>query len=142
VVWSGSIPGGDPAALVVVARPDGVRLAAMVGQRRGSPVLYGSRALPVHGSVTRPWVLEPSVTGGSTLLVCPGRPATITYRPRHAPARSIPVPPSGVVQVEEAGAGQHRARGATVVERDRHGDPVRTTTVVPTQRFGLLATDL
>jgi hypothetical protein len=142
VVWSGSVQGGDPAALVVVTRSDGVRFATLVGQHRGSPVLYGSRALPVHGSVTRPWVLEPSVTGGSTLLVCPGRPATITYRPRHAPARSIPVPPSGVVQVEEAGAGQRRARGATVVERDRHGHSVRATVLVPTEPFGLLATDL
>ena len=142
VVWSGSVRGDEPAALVVVTRPDGVRLAALVEQHRGSPVLFGTRALPVDGPATIPWLLEPNPGRGPTRLICPGRPATITYRPKHGAARSISVPPSGVVELEGAGAGRRRARGATVVERDRRGERTRTTVLTPSEPYGLLGTDL
>ena len=142
VIWSGPVHADDPAAVVLVTRPDTVRLQTFVSQERGSSVMHGTRAVPSDEPDESPWLLEPRSRREPTLLICPSRPASVSYRPRRGPARTLSVPASGVAVLEPPGAGRHRARGATVTLRNEEGLAVLTSVLRSVEPFSLLATGL
>ncbi len=113
VLWSGAPWKGRRLALVLVTRPDGVRLQTVVGEQDGAAFGAGVRALPVGDPDEVPWLLEPFTSADPTFLLCPTGPGTLVYRRPGRVAR-LPVPASGAVGIVEPGAGAPSARGASV----------------------------
>jgi hypothetical protein len=128
VLWSGAPWKQRPLALVLVSRPDGVRLQALVGEQDGHPFGAGVRALPVREPDVTPWLLEPFTTQDPTLLLVPTGPGTLVYRRPGREAR-LPIGPGGTVALVEPGSDPPTARGAQVTVLDPTGRRVLTTTL-------------
>jgi hypothetical protein len=128
VLWSGAPWKQRRLALVLVTRPDGVRLQALVGAQDGSPFGAGIRALPPSEPDEVPWLLEPFTAQDPTFLLCPTGAGTLVYR---RPGREIRlrVPPSGAVVVVEPGPSPPSARGADVTLLDPGGRRLLRTTL-------------
>ncbi len=120
VLWSGTPWKGRRLALVLVTRPDGVRLQTVVGEQVGAAFGAGVRALPAGDPDEVPWLLEPFTSADPTFLLCPTGPGTLVYRRPGRVAR-LPVPASGAVGIVEPGAAPPSARGADVTLLDPGG---------------------
>jgi hypothetical protein len=129
VLWSGAPWKQRRLALVLVTRPDGVRLQALVGQQGKSEFPAGVRALPRGAPAGLPYLLEPFTPEDPTFLLCPTGAGTLVYRrPGRADVR-LAVPDSGAVVLVEPGAGAPSASGAEVTLLDPDGDELLTTTL-------------
>jgi hypothetical protein len=129
VLWSGAPWHRRPLALVLVTRPDGVRLQALVGEQDGSAFPAGVRALPSTAPDVVPWLLEPFSPQDPTFLLCPTGAGTLVYRRPGRPAQRLPVRESGAVVVVEPGPAAPSARGAEVTLLDPRGRRLLTTTL-------------
>ena len=92
VLWSGAPWKQRRLALVLVTRPDGLRLQALVGQQGSSEFPAGVRALPRGAPAELAYLLEPFTPDDPTYLLCPTAPAA--GRPR-CPRPSGPAGRSG-----------------------------------------------
>jgi hypothetical protein len=128
VLWSGVPWKQRPLALVLVTRPDGVRLQALVGEQDGHPFGAGVRALPVRDPDDAPWLLEPFTAQDPTFVLVPSGPGTLVYR---RPGRTVrlAVGPDGAVPIVEPGPAPPTARGAQVTVLDPAGRTLLTTTL-------------
>ena len=134
VLWSGSPWRRNRLALVLVTRPDGRRLQALVGQQRDTAFPAGVRALADGDPRALPWLLEPFSAQDPTLLLCPTGDGTALYRPVGERARTLEVGPDGVLALAEPSASPPSASGAEVTLLDRQGR-VRLTTTLPGPGF-------
>jgi hypothetical protein len=129
VVWSGSPWKSRHLALVLVTRPDGVRLETLVGQQGPAQFPAGVRALAPGTRDDAPWLLEPFSPQDPTFLLCPTGAGTLIYsRPGRADRR-LPIPASGAVVVVEPSPSPPSARGADVTLLDPSGRLVLRTTL-------------
>lgn len=128
VLWSGAPWRQRRLALVLVTRPDGVRLQTLVGAEEGAAFGVGVRALPRDAADGVPWLLEPFGDEDPTLLLCPPGAGTLLYR-RSGRETRLPIPPSGAVEVVGPGEAAPSARGARVTLLDDAGREVLRTTL-------------
>jgi hypothetical protein len=128
VLWSGTPWRQRRLALVLVERPDGVRLQALVGEQDGHAFGAGVRALPVRDPDTAPWLLEPFTSQDPTFVLVPTGPGTLVYQRPGREAR-LPIRPGGAVVVVEPGPDPPTARGAKVTVLDPAGRELMTTTL-------------
>ncbi|MDQ1664429.1 MAG: hypothetical protein QOH75_460 [Actinomycetota bacterium] len=134
VIWSGAPWRGRRLALVLITRPDGGRLQAVVGEQAGSWFPAGVRVLPTQEPADIPWLLEPFSAADPTLLLCPTGPGSLDYkRPGHSVSR-VPIAPDGVATLLEPGNSPVRAGGALARVRGRDGT-VLLSTRLPTTGF-------
>ena len=139
ILWSGAPWKGRRLALVLVTRPDGVRLQALIGQQDQAPFPAGVRALPTEDPDNVPWLLEPFSPQDPTFLLCPTGAGTLLYsRPGRAVHR-LRVPSSGAVVVVEPGPSPPSARGADVTLLGPAGRTVLRTTLPSTGTDDTLA---
>lgn len=133
VIWSGAPWQGRRLALVLITRPGGARLQAVVGEQDGRWFPAGVRPLPTRERGDVPWLLEPFSSGDPTLLLCPTGEGDLDYlREDHPP---IPMPiRAGVATLLEPGYSPLRVGGARVRLRDRDGAVILTTRL-PTTGF-------
>lgn len=129
VLWSGAPWHRRPLALVLLTRPDGVRLQTLVGEQDGSAFAAGVRALPAGVPGVVPWLLEPFSPQDPTFLLCPTGPGTVLYRRPGRPVQRLPVRVSGAVVVVQPGPSAPSARGAAVTLLDPRGRRLLTTTL-------------
>jgi hypothetical protein len=134
VLWSGAPWKQRRLALVLVTRPDGVRLQALVGQSGDAAFSFGARALPPGAPDGLPWLLEPFSTDEPTLLLCPTGAGTLVYSRPGRPDRRLPVPESGVVGLVEPGSDPPSTSGARVTLLDPQGQELLST-VLPETGF-------
>ena len=128
VLWSGAPWKSRHLALVLVTRPDGVRLETLVGQQGPSQFPAGVRALPAGTRDDVPWLLEPFSPQDPTFVLCPTGAGTLVYSRPGRPDRRLPIPASGAVVVVEPGPSPPSARGADVALLDPTGRlDLRTT---------------
>ncbi len=127
VLWSGAPWRQRRLALVLVTRPDGVRLQTVVGQQGSSGFTVGVRALPLGGPGQLPWLLEPFSASDPTFLLCPTGAGTLVYSRPGRPDRRIPVPASGAVALIEPAPNPPTASGARVTLLDPQGRKVLGT---------------
>ena len=128
VLWSGTPWKERRLALVLVHRPDGVRLQALVGEQDGHPFGAGVRALPVRDPDSAPWLLEPFTAQDPTFVLVPTGPGTLVYRRPDRTAR-LPIAANGAVPIVEPGPNPPTARGAEVTVLDPAGRALLTTTL-------------
>ena len=128
VLWSGAPWGGRRLALVLVTRPDGVRLQTVVGEQAGDAFGAGVRALPADDPDGVPWLLEPFTAQDPTFLLCPTGAGTLVYR---RPGREVrlTVRESGAVAVVDPGPLAPSARGAGITLLAPGGRPLLSTTL-------------
>lgn len=129
VLWSGAPHRGRRLALVLVTRPDGQRLQALVGQQGEYGFPAGVRALPDGASQRLPWLLEPSSAEDPTLLLCPTGPGSLVYFRDGQQDAVLPVNADGVAALVEPGPSPPSASGAEVTLRDVGGAVVLRTTL-------------
>ncbi len=132
VLWSGAPWKLRPLALVLLTRPDGVRLQALVGQYGGNAFSAGVRGLPADDPDRTPWLLEPFSAQDPTFLLLPTGAGTVVYRRPPGPAIRLSVGPSGAVGLMEPGPTPPTARGARVVLLDPAGNELFRTTLTRT----------
>ena len=130
VIWSGAPWRERRLALVLVTRPDGVRLQTVVGQQGSSGFTVGVRALPLGGPALLPWLLEPFSAADPTFLLCPTGPGTLVYQRPGRADRRLPIPASGAVALMEPAPNPPTASGARVTLLDPQGRE-RLSTVLP-----------
>ena len=130
VLWSGEPWGSRRLALVLVTRPDGVRLQALVGQQGDSEFPFGVRALPRGAPAELPWLLEPVSPDEPTFLLCPTGGGSLVYSRPDRADRRIAVPASGAVALIEPAATPPTARGAQVTMFDPQGKRLFSTVLV------------
>jgi hypothetical protein len=128
VLWSGTPWKQRRLALVLVDRPDGVRLQALVGEQDGHAFGAGVRALPVRDPDTAPWLLEPFTAQDPTFVLVPTGPGTLVYQ-RPGRETRLPIDRNGVAPVVEPGPSPPTARGAVVTVLDPAGHELMTTTL-------------
>jgi hypothetical protein len=128
VLWSGAPWKQRRLALVLVERPDGVRLQALVGEQDGHAFGAGVRALPVGDPDAAPWLLEPFTAQDPTFVLVPTGPGTLVYQ-RPGRQTRLPIGPDGVAPIVEPGPNPPTARGAVVTVLDPAGDELMTTTL-------------
>ncbi len=128
VVWSGTPWKQRRLALVLVDRPDGVRLRALVGEQDDHGFVAGVRALPVADPDAAPWLLEPFTDQDPTFVLVPTGPGTLVYQRPGREAR-LPIGENGVAPVVEPGPNPPTARGAVVTVLDESGHELMTTTL-------------
>lgn len=129
VLWSGDPWRRNRLALVLVTRPDGRRLQALVGQQGKTAFPAGVRALADAEPRELPWLLEPFSAQDPTLLLCPTGDGTARYRPVGEPARTLEVGPDGVLALAEPAPSPPSASGAEVTLHDRDGRVLVTATL-------------
>lgn len=129
VLWSGAPWQRNRLALVLITRPDGQRLQALVGQQGRSAFPAGVRALASGAPSRLPWLLEPFSAQDPTLLLLPTGAGTVAYRPVGGPARVFEVGRDGVLPLAEPAPSPPRANGAEVTVRDPSGRVLLTTTL-------------
>lgn len=127
VLWSGVPWKLRRLALVLISRPDGVRLQALVGQQGDSEFPAGVRALPRGAPDTLPWLMEPFSPEDPTFLLCPTGPGTVVYHRAGQPERRLAVHESGAVVLVDPGPGAPSASGADVTLLDPKGRRLLTT---------------
>lgn len=132
VLWSGAPWAQRPLALLLVTRPDGLRLQVLVGEQDGAAFQAGVRALPAGTPDQVPWLLEPFTPQDPTFLLCPTGAGTLVYRRPGRPDQRLPVRASGAVVVVEPGASPPSARGADVTLLDPRGRELLRTTLPET----------
>ena len=128
VLWSGAPWKQRRLALVLVERPDGVRLQALVGEQDGHAFGAGVRALPVGDPDAAPWLLEPFTAQDPTFVLVPTGPGTLVYQ-RPGRRTRLPIGADGVAPIVEPGPNPPTARGAVVTVLDPAGDELMTTTL-------------
>lgn len=126
VLWSGTPWKQRRLALVLVDRPDGVRLQALVGEQDGHAFGAGVRALPVRDPDAAPWLLEPFTAQDPTFVLVPTGAGTLVYQRPGREAR-LPIGPDGAVPIVEPGPQAPTARGARVTVLDPAGTELMTT---------------
>jgi hypothetical protein len=129
VLWSGAPWKQRRLALVLVTRPDGLRLQALVGQQGSSEFPAGVRALPRGAPAELPYLLEPFTPDDPTYLLCPTGAGTVVYPRPGRPAARLAVGPSGAVVLVDPGAGAPSASGAVVTLLGPDGHELLTTTL-------------
>lgn len=131
VLWSGAPWNQRRLALVLVTRPDGVRLQALVGQQGSSEFPSGVRALPSGAPDELPWLLEPFTPQDPTFLLCPTGAGTLLYRRTGVPEKRLAIRAGGAVALVEPGPLAPSASGAEVTLLDPDGKELLTTTLPP-----------
>ena len=121
VLWSGAPWKQRRLALVLVTRPDGVRLHALVGEYRGSEFTAGVRALPTADPDEVPFLLEPFSPEDPTYLLCPTGAGSVVYRRTGNPDRRLTVSETGALALIPPGPSPPTARGAEVSVHDPAG---------------------
>lgn len=131
VLWSGMPWQHQRLALVLVTRPDGLRLQALVGETSGTVVLMGRRVLPADEPNLAPWLLETGSPREPTVLLCPTGRGTLVFRRPGQPNQRLPVPASGAVVLVQPAPDKPRVRDAEVTLLDRRGRTLLTTALPP-----------
>ena len=130
VLWSGAPNNGRRRlALVLVTRPDGQRLQALVGQQGDYEFPAGVRALPLGATDRLPWLLEPFSPEDPMLLLCPTGPGSLVYSRRGQQDVVLPINGDGVAALVEPGPSPPSASGAEVTILDLDGAVVLRTTL-------------
>lgn len=129
VLWSGAPWRSRRLALVLVTRPDGVRLQALLGQEGDVAFPVGVRALPSGAPDALPYLLEPFSLQDPTFLICPTGAGTVVYRRPGRPAQRLRVNDTGALALVEPGPGAPSVAGARVTLLGRDGRRILTTTL-------------
>jgi hypothetical protein len=132
VLWSGAPWKQRRMALVLVTRPDGQRLQALVGQDAGRAYPLGIRALAARAPDRLPWVIEPFSPQDPTLLVCPTGAGSVVYSRPGETARTLSIGDDGVVALVPPGPSPPSVAGADVVVTDEQDRILIRTTLPPT----------
>ena len=129
VLWSGAPWKQRRLALVLVTRPDGLRLQALVGQQGSSEFPAGVRALPrgAPAGCRTCW----SRSRPTTRPTCCARPARAPWSTSGRGGRTsrLAVGPTGAVVLVDPGGGAPSASGAVVTLLAPDGHEVLTTTL-------------
>ncbi len=141
VLWSGAPWKQRPLALVLIARPDGRRFQALVGQQGKTEFPAGVRALPAGASDRLPWLLEPFSPADPTLLLFPTGDGTLLYRRAGQATQTLQIGTDGVVGLVAPGPSAPSASGARITVLDPGGRLVLRTTLPPAGFGDLLALD-
>lgn len=129
VLWSGALWTSRRLALVLVTRPDGVRLQALLGQDGDVAFPVGVRALPTGAPDVLPYLLEPFSPQDPTYLICPTGAGTVVYRRPGRPTKRLRVNTTGALALIAPGPGAPSVAGARVTLLDRDGRRILTTTL-------------
>lgn len=133
VIWSGVPWASRHFALVLIARADGRRFQALVGEQAGDWFPAGLRALGTQDPDQLPWLLEPFTTQDPTLLIFPTGAGSLRYQRGERRAR-MRIPPEGVVALFEPASLRPSAAGARVQVYGPTGRLLMTT-VLPATGF-------
>jgi hypothetical protein len=124
VLWSGAPWKQRRLALVLLTRPDGLRMQVLVGQQGNREFPGGMRVLasrPPPDPDDTPWLMEPLSPEDPTFLLCPTGPGTLRYDRPGRPVQRLTVQAGGAVVLVEPGPNAPSARGAHIRLLDPHG---------------------
>jgi hypothetical protein len=130
VLWSGAPWKLRRLALVLLTRPDGLRMQVLVGQQGDREFPGGLRVLagaPHPEPDDTPWLMEPLSPEDPTFLLCPTGPGTLLYDRPGRPVQRLTVQAGGAVVLVEPGPRAPSARGAHIRLLDPHGHLVVDT---------------
>ena len=132
VLWSGAPWKQRRLALVLLTRPDGMRVQVLVGQQGDREFPAGLRVLaggPPADPDDTPWLMEPFSPEDPTFLLCPTGPGTLLYDRPGRPVQHLTVQRGGAVVLVEPGPNAPSARGAHVRLLDPRGRLLVDTTL-------------
>jgi hypothetical protein len=135
VVWSGVPWAQRPFALVLITRPDGVRIEALIGEQGAGWFPAGIRALARDEPDGLPWVLEPFSAQDPTLLLCPTGGGHLVYRHNGRTVR-LRVRDDGVVSLVDPGPSAPSTGGARITLFGPTGERLLTTVLPKTGERG------
>jgi hypothetical protein len=124
VLWSGAPWKQRRLALVLLTRPDGLRMQVLVGQQGNHEFPGGLRVLasrPPADPDDTPWLMEPLSPEDPTFLLCPTGPGTLLYDRPGQPVQRLTVQTGGAVVLVEPGPTAPSARGAHIRLQDPQG---------------------
>jgi hypothetical protein len=124
VLWSGAPWKQRRLALVLLTRPDGLRMQVLVGQQGDREFPGGLRVLasaPHPEPDDTPWLMEPLTPEDPTFLLCPSGPGTLLYDRPGRPVQRLAVQAGGAVVLVEPGPNAPSARGAHIRLLDPRG---------------------